>query len=72
MPTILIVEDDIAFCNMLQTFLSKKGYEVTAVFTYSEAQKAISKSTFDIILTDVRLPENEGTELLSEVSPKLF
>lgn len=68
MPTILIVEDDIAFCNMLQTFLSKKGYEVTAVFTYNEAQKAISKSTFDIILTDVRLPENEGTELLSEVS----
>lgn len=68
MPTILIVEDDIAFCNMLQTFLSKKGYEVTAVFTYSEAQKAISKNTFDIILTDIRLPENEGTELLSEVS----
>ena len=32
MPTILLVEDDIAFCNMLKTFLQKKGFEVDAVY----------------------------------------
>lgn len=68
MPSILIVEDDIAFCNMLQTFLSKKGFEVTAVYNFSGALQMIASKTFDIILTDVRLPENEGTELLHEVT----
>jgi two-component system response regulator HydG len=67
MPTILLVEDDIAFCNMLKTFLQKKGFEVDAVYNFSGALKNIEAKKYDIILTDVRLPENEGTEILTEV-----
>lgn len=64
---ILIVEDDIAFCNMLQTFLSKKGFEVQVAYNFLNAMTLLSNFKFDIILADVRLPENEGTEILSQI-----
>lgn len=64
---ILIVEDDIAFCNMLQTFLSKKGFEVQVAYNFSNAMAILSNTKFDVVLTDVRLPENEGTEILSKI-----
>src|SRR5690606_9131567 len=65
--SILIVEDDIAFCNMLQTFLSKKGFEVQTAYNFSNAMTLLSNTRFDVILADVRLPENEGTEILSKI-----
>ncbi len=65
MVRILIVDDDVAFCKMLETFLSKKGYDVEASFSAESAFKHIKgKNHFDIILSDVRLPEKDGTEVL--------
>lgn len=61
---ILVVDDDTAFCVMLKTFLEKKGFEVQNAFTAQDAEDAISDSTFDIILTDIRLPDSDGMQIL--------
>ncbi|MAQ75724.1 MAG: sigma-54-dependent Fis family transcriptional regulator [Aquimarina sp.] len=70
MTKILIVEDDVAFCTMLKTFLQKKGYEVLTAFSGSEATNRIKDNDFDVVLTDVRLPDCDGISLLSEIFSK--
>jgi len=68
MSRILIVDDDVGFCIMLKTFLSKKGYSVVEAFSYHDALSAITeREQFDIILTDFRLPDNTGIDLLREI-----
>ena len=64
---ILVVDDDTAFCVMLKTFLQKKGFEVVNAFTAQEAEEEIKKNTFDVILTDIRLPDNSGLHILNTV-----
>lgn len=61
---ILVVDDDTAFCLMLKTFLQKKGYEVENAFNAQEAQKALQEQNFDIVLTDIRLPDSDGLQIL--------
>jgi two-component system, NtrC family, response regulator HydG len=70
MTNILIVDDDATFCIMLRTFLEKKGYFVKEAFSFAEGLKAAKTNTFNIILTDIRLPDNDGLELLKEIKAK--
>ncbi|MCF4100428.1 sigma-54 dependent transcriptional regulator [Gillisia sp. M10.2A] len=67
MAAILIIEDDVAFATMLNTFFAKKGYKAEAAFSAAEAFKKLKASHFDVILTDVRLPDKDGIEILSKV-----
>ena len=62
--SILIVEDDITFGMMLKTWLGKKGFEVSSVSTIARARKHIESQTVDLILSDLRLPDHEGIDLL--------
>src|SRR5690606_11901339 len=70
MNKILLVEDDVAFCNMLETFLSKNGYSVETAYNLKNAFSLIDTIEFDIILSDIRLPEGEGTEILKKTVSK--
>ncbi|WP_420603858.1 sigma-54-dependent transcriptional regulator [Flagellimonas sp.] len=70
MPKILIIEDDTAFCQMLQKFLARQGYEVSSSSNLKEAKEELKGTFFDIILSDVRLPEGDGISLLSRVKEK--
>ena len=67
MSKILIVEDDISFCKLLEKFLSKNAYTVSLSFSAAEARLAIQKENFDLILTDLRLPDTDGIDLLTEI-----
>ena len=73
MASILIVEDDITFSTMLRTWLGKKGFavqtagRVAAAIRLLEgggAEKTDTPSAFDLILTDMRLPDHDGLRLL--------
>lgn len=66
MPKILLIEDDISFCKLLEKFLVKKQYEVSIAFSAAEARSAIKTESFDLILTDLRLPDSDGIGLMSE------
>ena len=66
MEKILIVEDDIAFGTMIQTWLKKKGFEVEKTTSVKAAIQAWEKveSEFDLVLSDLRLPDHDGIFLL--------
>ncbi len=66
MLKILLIEDDISFCKLLEKFLIKNSYAVTAAYSATEARNAIKKEYFDLILTDLRLPDYDGIELMTE------
>ncbi|MEK6511786.1 sigma-54 dependent transcriptional regulator [Myroides odoratimimus] len=67
---ILVIDDDVPFCEMLKTFLSKKGYIVSNAFSSTEAEQCIDEECYDIVLTDVRLPDSNGLELLKYIKSK--
>ncbi|MGJ5641012.1 sigma-54-dependent transcriptional regulator [Formosa sp. S-31] len=70
MKSILLIEDDVAFSNMLKRFLEKHQYHVILVYGFEEAKALIEKSDFDLIFTDLRLPDGSGMDLLALVNQK--
>ena len=67
---ILLIEDDVAFCKMLETFLGKKGFEVKSAFTAGEAYKILDEGATDLVITDVRLPDDDGLSILNFIKEK--
>lgn len=61
---ILLVEDDLTFRVMLKTWLGKKGFIIRDYGTLREVKKALLEEEFDLILSDLRLPDGEGTSIL--------
>ncbi|SRX52316.1 sigma-54 dependent transcriptional regulator [Aequorivita sp. CIP111184] len=59
-----IVEDDIAFGKMITSFLERKGFQVSVSLTGEHARKAITENNFDLLITDLKLPDDSGLELL--------
>lgn len=64
MKSILIVEDDITYGMMLKTWLTKKGFEVSTASSILRARKQIESHPSDLILSDLRLPDDDGIDLL--------
>ena len=67
MTKILIVDDDPTFSLMLKSYLSNKGFGVSEVYTAGKALKLVKDEKFDVILTDFRLPDFDGLELIGEI-----
>ncbi len=65
MPKILIVEDDTTFNQMLLQFLNRNNYDAMPTFSVKEALTQLENQTFDLILSDLRLPDQDGLALLS-------
>lgn len=65
MIKLLIVEDDISFSMVLESFLKRKGLNPILTSTCLDARKAIDSQEFDLFLLDYRLPDGNGLELLS-------
>ncbi|MDI7259894.1 MAG: sigma-54 dependent transcriptional regulator [Thermodesulfobacteriota bacterium] len=61
---LLIVDDDPVALDLLREVLSKEGYEVTAALSGEEAIARGMDSLFDVIITDVRMGEKDGVEVL--------
>jgi two-component system response regulator HydG len=64
---ILVIDDDTAFCIMLKTFLQKKGFDVVNAFNARDAEGELTKQFFDVVLTDIRLPDSNGLNVLKSV-----
>lgn len=67
MKKILLIEDDVSFCKLLEKFLLKKGYEITTAFSANEARSKINSIRYDLVLTDLRLPDTDGIALMAEI-----
>lgn len=60
---LLFVEDSMFFRNLTVPFLSAVGYRVTAVSSAQDAIYQLTRRKFDIIVTDIEMPEMDGLEL---------
>lgn len=65
---ILVIEDDLAFGTMIQTWLRKKGFTAEKVSTVGAAETHILEEALpDLILSDLRLPDHDGLYLLDKL-----
>jgi len=65
--SVLVVEDDRYQREIIKTILVKEGFYVETADTVNKAITILKNGTFDVILTDLRLPDGDGTEVLKEV-----
>lgn len=61
---ILIIEDDLAFGKMLQLFLERKKFKVSLATSGKQARELLNSSHIDLLITDLKLPDDSGMELL--------
>ena len=66
--SILIIDDEKSQREILSGFLSKKGYKVYTAESGSQGIKIIKEQIVDIVLSDYKMPEMTGIEILEEVS----
>jgi DNA-binding NtrC family response regulator len=64
---ILVVDDEPSILRLLQEALSQWGYQVTCASTVEEALVALGTELFDAALTDVRMPDMSGLDLLRAI-----
>lgn len=67
MPDILLIEDDRTFSKILEAFLSKQHYTVTAAHTGREGIDALNKKNYQLVLLDYRLPDSTGMDILKQI-----
>ena len=65
MKRILILEDDVTFGTMLKTWFSKNSWETTWVSKVEQAKLEFQDNSFDLILSDLRLPDGDGIIFLT-------
>ena len=71
MPTALIVDDEADIRELLELTLMRMGLKTVAAATVAEARHAMAAQTFDFCITDMRLPDGRGLELVREFHQRL-
>ncbi len=72
-PRILLAEDEAAMRAYLERALAKAGYEVHSVDRGTDALPLLEQHQFDLLLSDIVMPEMDGIELAqrcAEISPR--
>lgn len=64
---ILIVEDEAAMGDLLESFFTDKGYKVTTVQNGEEATTRLEEEDYAVVITDIKLPGMSGLELLARI-----
>ncbi|HEY7922364.1 MAG TPA: sigma-54 dependent transcriptional regulator [Vicinamibacteria bacterium] len=67
MKSILIVDDEQSMREMLAILLKKEGLDVRSAGSRSEAAETLRRGPVDLVLTDVKLPDGDGLEILRHV-----
>ena len=65
--SVLVVDDEESVATTIQAILQLDGHEVVAVTTGAEAIRILGERQFDVVLTDLRLADVDGVEVLKEV-----
>ena len=70
--SILIIDDEAAIRESLETLLEFEGYSVESAETGEEGLARLSERSFDLVLLDFALPDRNGLEVLSEIRARDF
>ena len=66
-PRILVVDDEVSMCEFLQIMLQKENYQVLTSTNPEKALQLVEKDFFDLVITDMAMPEMDGLTLLCKV-----
>lgn len=67
---ILAVDDEKALCHLLALNLEDAGYEVTEASSGLHALQLLTQSKFDLVISDIRMPDGDGIFLLNEIKKR--
>lgn len=70
MPQILLIDDDDLFRSMLRATLEQLGHSVTEAEDGNKGVMRYAQSPFDLVITDLIMPEKEGVETIMELKKK--
>lgn len=65
MKRILVLDDNLTICLMLRSWLTKKSYKVDTATGVEEAKQKVKNEAYDLILSDIRMPETDGFSFLT-------
>lgn len=66
-PRLLVVDDEESIREFLEIMLKKEGYEVTCAEDGAKAKDMLAKKSFDMVISDLQMPNMTGIELLKHV-----
>jgi signal transduction histidine kinase/ActR/RegA family two-component response regulator len=67
-PRVLVVDDHVDTCTGMKMMLERRGYRVTVAHTADEASDKARHGEFDLVISDIGLPDRSGYELMRELS----
>lgn len=67
---ILVVDDEVYILEACRRILERSGFNVTALNSGIDALKLLDREDFDLLLTDVRMPEISGLDILKSFKKK--
>jgi len=70
MTHILIIDDDVTFAMMLESLLKKNKYKVSTACSATSFKRIIKDQTFDVVFTDLRMPDIDGIEIIKLIKNK--
>jgi two-component system, NtrC family, response regulator PilR len=75
LPHILVVDDEKSICELLEITFRKEGHRVEVASSTEAAKRKLESQIFDIIISDIRMPGEDGVDLLKfakEIAPDSF
>ena len=75
MAHILVVDDERSICELLEITFRKEGHRVEVALNGEAARRKLESQIFDIVISDIRMPDTTGVELLQfckEISPSSY
>jgi CheY-like chemotaxis protein len=69
-PRVLVVDDDAVVGRSFDRVLSQKGYAVSTALSGPEALNEIGQKDFDVVFTDIKMPEMDGFEVTKRIKEK--
>jgi PAS domain S-box-containing protein len=68
--SVLLVDDEQPICRAIKKFLESKGHRVTASLTAREGFDSFLQGSFDVVLSDLTIPDMDGIELIRKIKKK--
>jgi CheY-like chemotaxis protein len=66
-PRVLVVDDHVDTCTGMKMMLERRGYRVTVAHTADQAVEKSEQEAFDLVISDIGLPDRSGYELMEEL-----
>nr|WP_288466358.1 response regulator transcription factor [uncultured Pseudomonas sp.] len=67
MSDLLLIDDDVELCDLLASWLTQEGFQVTACHDGQASRQALAQQAPDAVVLDVMLPDGSGLELLKQL-----